>query len=257
MLILGVHRKASNHAVRGELGSYPLLLFMLSLSLKYWWKLNNDCMFGAKSLVIQALLENRKLHESNNVFTWSNGIKSICNLINQSDVWDKPTILCKSTITTVVQTELQNVYSNQWYSCISNKSPKLRTYCTYKTVFDQENYVNFLTKSARSAFCKLRISAHKLMIEMGRYSIPKIPPENRLCQFCDLKEVENEFHFVMRCKLLDQPRQKLFSELSDICDTDNISSDVLFLMIMSAKDFDIVKCVKDFLIEANTLRFPT
>ena len=28
-LILGVHRKASNHAVRGELGSYPLLLFML------------------------------------------------------------------------------------------------------------------------------------------------------------------------------------------------------------------------------------
>ena len=34
-LILGVHRKASNYVVRGELGSYPLLLFMLSLSLKY------------------------------------------------------------------------------------------------------------------------------------------------------------------------------------------------------------------------------
>ena len=29
-LILGVHRKASNHAVRGELGSYPLLLFMFA-----------------------------------------------------------------------------------------------------------------------------------------------------------------------------------------------------------------------------------
>ena len=54
-LILGVHRKASNHAVRGELGSYPLLLFMLCLSLKYWFKLNNDCMLGSTSLVIHPL----------------------------------------------------------------------------------------------------------------------------------------------------------------------------------------------------------
>ena len=63
-LILGVHRKASNNAVRGELGSYPLLLFMLSLSLKYWWKLNNDYIIGTKSLVILALIENRKLQDN-------------------------------------------------------------------------------------------------------------------------------------------------------------------------------------------------
>ena len=95
------------------------------------------------------------------------------------------------------------------------------------------------------------------MIETGRYATPKIPPGNRLCQVCDLKEVEDEFHFVMRCKLLEQPRQKLFSDLSDIFDTDNFSSDVLFQMIMSAKDFDVVQCVKDFIIEANARRFPT
>ena len=229
---------------------------MLSLSLKYWWKLNNDCKFGAQSLVIRALIENRKFH-ANNYFTWSNGIQNICNLINQSDVWNKPNILCKSTITNVVRTRLQLVYSDKWYSCIANNSPKLRTYCTYKTNFEQENYVNFVNKSARSAFCKLRISAHKLMIETGRYATHKIPPGNRLCQVCDLKEVEDEFHFVMRCKLLEQPRQKLFSDLSDIFDTDNFSSDVLFQMIMSAKDFDVVQCVKDFIIEANARRFPT
>jgi hypothetical protein len=41
-LILGVHRKATYNAVRGEVGSYPLLISMLALSLKYWWKLNNE-----------------------------------------------------------------------------------------------------------------------------------------------------------------------------------------------------------------------
>ena len=61
----------------------------------------------------------------------------------------------------------------------------------------------------------------------------------------------------MRCRLLEQPRHKLFSELSDIFDTDNIPSDVLFQMIMSAKDFDVAQCVKDFIIEGNARRFPT
>ena len=69
------------------------------------------------------------------------------------------------------------------------------------------------------------------MIETGRYVTPKIPLSNRLCQVCDL---EDEFHFVMRCSLLEQPRQKLFSELSDIFDTNNVSPDTLFQMIMSA-----------------------
>jgi hypothetical protein len=80
-LILGVHRKATNNAVRGELGSYPLLISMLTLSFKYWWKLNQDCSFGSSSLVVQALIENRSF-QYGNYFTWSKGIKSICSLIN-------------------------------------------------------------------------------------------------------------------------------------------------------------------------------
>ena len=60
-LILGVHRKATNNAVRGELGSYPLLITMLCLSIKYWWKLNNNCLDGCNSLAVHALLDNRRI----------------------------------------------------------------------------------------------------------------------------------------------------------------------------------------------------
>ena len=38
-LILGVHRKATNHAVRGVLGSLPILIPILCHSIKYWWHL--------------------------------------------------------------------------------------------------------------------------------------------------------------------------------------------------------------------------
>ena len=42
---------------------------------------------------------------------------------------------------------------------------------------------------------KLRISAHPLYIETGRYSKPPIPKEKRLCSSCRLF-IEDEKHFV-------------------------------------------------------------
>ena len=59
----------------------------------------------------------------------------------------------------------------------------------------------------------LRISSHKLRIETGRYENPCIPASDRICQNCDLLEVENEIHFCLRCKLFIKERTKLFTDL--------------------------------------------
>ena len=86
-LILGVHKRATNNAVRGELGSYPLLITMLRLSIKYWWSLNNKCLDGCNSLVVNALLDNRKLCNTC-VISWSSGLQGIFNLIDGQEIWD-------------------------------------------------------------------------------------------------------------------------------------------------------------------------
>ena len=78
-VILGVHNKSTNHAVRGELGSFPLLIHIVSLSIKYWWKLNEKCFCGCNDLVIHALTDNRKLH-SLGTFTWSTDVFNIYRL---------------------------------------------------------------------------------------------------------------------------------------------------------------------------------
>ena len=85
-LILGVHRKSSNHAVRGELGSHPILIFMLTLAIKYWWKLNDLCLKGSNSIVVNALIDNRKCV---NTHTWSTYIKQLLSLIQRCDIWDR------------------------------------------------------------------------------------------------------------------------------------------------------------------------
>lgn len=57
-----------------------------------------------------------------------------------------------------------------------------------------------LKKCDRSVITKLRISAHLLFIEIGRYSKPPIPREKRLCNFCKLF-VEDEKHFYVLFKI--------------------------------------------------------
>ena len=49
---------------------------------------------------------------------------------------------------------------------------------------------------SKKDYIKLRIGNHSLLVETKRYSRPKIPRENRICEFCHLKEVEDETHLL-------------------------------------------------------------
>ena len=58
-------------------------------------------------------------------------------------------------------------------------------------------FYKLLNKKHRNAIAKLRLSSHPLLIETGRYS--GIPWENRKCIYCDMDDIEDEFHFVCKC----------------------------------------------------------
>ena len=89
---------------------------------------------------------------------------------------------------------------------IKDFQPKLRTYCRFKFNFSLENYVLLFQKSLRANFSRLRLSAHSLMIEKGRHFTKKIPVENRLCKLCNFNEIEDEFHFMIKCSYYNNLR---------------------------------------------------
>ena len=45
----------------------------------------------------------------------------------------------------------------------------------------------------------------------------RIKKENRICKFCDLKEVEDEFHFFFKCKNNHTLRNILYKDINGIC----------------------------------------
>ena len=54
---------------------------------------------------------------------------------------------------------------------------------------------------------KMRLSAHNLEIERGRYL--NIERERRLCQVCNANVIENENHFLWDCMKYDKDRNFL------------------------------------------------
>ena len=77
----------------------------------------------------------------------------------------------------------------------------------------------------RSALARLRISAHDLQIERGRYTVPKTPRIERTCDYCKIIlqniEIENEHHALYWCPLYIKPRYKLY---------ENIKHDPLYIL---------------------------
>ena len=61
---------------------------------------------------------------------------------------------------------------------------------------------------------KLRGGTNRLRIEKGRYRNEE--KEERLCVFCELREVEDEQHFMLTCDAYMPEREKLWKEYESI-----------------------------------------
>ena len=65
----------------------------------------------------------------------------------------------------------------------------------------------------RTALTKFRLSNHNLMIEKGRYENMQL--NDRRCPFCP-DQIENEFHFLIKCPVYTELRRKLLDDINDV-----------------------------------------
>ena len=115
---------------------------------------------------------------------------------------------------------------------------KLRVYYLYKTKVKTEKYLKIqLPRRVRRIVALFRSGSLPLAIETGRYARPRIPVENRLCQFCDQNAVESEKHFMMTCHLYDDLRFELFEKAKNfIVDFDILDENHKFISLMSCDE---------------------
>ena len=118
-------------------------------------------------------------------------IKNILDNSGLSEIW-----LYQDTIFihfNVIKYRIPDVYKQNWHTRICN-SNRLTSYILYKDSVAMETYLETIhVNKFRISLSKFRLSSHDLAIEKGRYN--NINRENRLCTYCKMNVIENEFHF--------------------------------------------------------------
>ena len=116
-----------------------------------------------------------------------------------------------------------DTFQQQWYVNVET-SYSLNLYTYFKTCFEQEQYLNELLPKYRVALSKLRLASNKLKIVTGRYAVNEVNREQRICTLCVLREIEDDFHFVIKCPAYSAIRSKYISHYF----IENLASLIMF-----------------------------
>ena len=212
--ILGVHRKSSNVATLSELGRYSLKLDIQKTITKYLLRFN---ILDKDRLAYKAYQE-----EMNNLSfrkNWIDYSKTMLDKNGLSFIFLNH-IDCKYTskqiIDKVIETlETRNkdifkqVIMHHIHNSSNTNTGKLSFYGTLKENFGKEIYLNIKNFNNRKALSELRMSAHKLEIEKGRYV--NVNRNDRICRNCNSGLIEDEKHFILKCSAYSVHREGLFS----------------------------------------------
>ena len=190
--ILKVRNSTPNYMVYGELGRYPLDLIIKRKMVMFWNNLLKE-KNKLSSIMYQVML---KLHSTSpSKFKWISYIKSIFDSCGLSFIWDDQIPIEKQTLKTIISTQLNDEFIQNWFSKMNNSS-KGASYSRYKTIFCLENYLIRLNQSDRIHIAKLRCSNLKIPVETGRWS--GVPMHQRICHLCE-NGIGNEFHYLFIC----------------------------------------------------------
>ena len=247
--ILGVHKYAPKIGIYGETGRYPICINAVQQFVKFWFRVEN---FSEES---NSLMYNAVLHNNVSQGSWYYSIQKLCNLVNLTveQAKHKNIQFLSKNISEVFRKEFikgwyENLHSDKRTQ--GNTRNKLRVYRTFKNEFMRETYLDTCSNTVfRNNICKFRISCHKLHIETGRYVKNKqLKPEERICDHCDINEVEDECHFLLRCPLYERERNDLFVKLNTIYKGFNeLSNEIKFNVIMSSQNKEILMALGYFI----------
>ena len=86
---------------------------------------------------------------------------------------------------------------NQFYNYIDIEDNNRSFFTELKQSYEKERYLNLKNFEIRNSLSKLRLSSNKLAVVTGKWY--KINKEKRLCNFCNLNAIKDEFHFLIDC----------------------------------------------------------
>jgi hypothetical protein len=137
----------------------------------------------------------------------------------------------------LVSQKIYNLQRAKWIEELERDSArrgeggnKLRTYRTFKHVYEIEPYVEqLLPPRHRRAIAQFRAGVAPIRLETGRYERGRLPIHERVCFMCTTC-VEDETHVILKCPLYSDLREDLVRQCIEsnpnftaLCDSEKLA----------------------------------
>ena len=219
------------------------------------------------SLVYKSFEENKALLKDGHG-CWLIAIQNIFDTLNickkdNTPVLDPENIpITQKEFVKICQTSLERRFDEQlkldlFQDKDTHNGNKLRTFRQFKCEVRREKYLCYINNiSLRKNISKLRLSAHNLPIETGRYKRPeKIPPDQRYCEECNMNMVGDEFHIVMQCPKYQHSREGFLEKINELDkDMNNMDCRQKFISIMKLDNENLIKTFATFIAKIIEIR---
>jgi hypothetical protein len=222
--ILRCGSRTSDEVVRGELGWERQKARRDEMRLRYWGKITR---MEDDRIVKIIYRESRRRMEAEedartrgeNVVmtnTWCRYTRKLMKELHFEQEWAEETVPPEEEWNEILRERIHDREQVKWRTHCLLK-PKLRTYSTLKKELKTEPYLEVHHRGGIPELVKLRGGTNRLRIEQGRYIKEKL--EERICEFCDSKEVEDEKHFLLECKMHSEFREEMWKKFEEITGT--------------------------------------
>ena len=199
--LLKVKSSTCNMGVYGELGRYPLYISRYARIIKFWCEINETDNILINTLH-DSLLNDCRMGKKN----WASNVKTLLDNFGFSYVWDNPFTVNWKSFPLIFKEHVNDVFKQEWLNKIS-LSGSLILYKTSNSRLELRTIYMFCLSKLRINISKLRLSAHQLRIETGRYARNRLERALRLCTLCDKSDIEDEYHFVLVCPVYDSRKK--------------------------------------------------
>jgi hypothetical protein len=203
--VLNVKQSTNTLALYGELGRFPLYIERYIRMVKYFLKLHS---VKQDNCILNVIIRDQMYFTEQNFVTtnWASRVREILQSSGLNEVWLYPNSVKINWFVPILRNRLRDIYISNWREGLESYS-SLYIYREIKTCFNQSSYLMLLENTKyRNILAKLRLSSHKLNIELGRYN--NIPRNERKCILCNLNDIEDEFHFVLKCPVYADLRRQ-------------------------------------------------
>ena len=200
--LLGVRRQTQNSFIYGELVRPPLYVRHSVNVIRFWLKIVTMQSIRFVKIMYDKLCS--ELERSPNTKSWVSLIRNMLQNSGFHEVWINQGVGDIDIFIRIFRQRVTDIYMQKWSSELTD-STRARTYVLISS-FSFQSYIDDVNiDKYRMSLSRLRMSAHRLQVEAGRWHKPMaIPYVERKCIHC--RVLEDEFHFVLECKLYEDVR---------------------------------------------------